>query len=145
MVMEINLGDVVSFPYGGKDYAGSITKIDVCGENKSAIMTSLEIGYGPYIINYSSSSGWYYYTVDHLIKIINKQKLINNTMSLKETFTTLFLQEPEKSFRKAGVTNGDGFLTEDGQKIFVAWLLQKNGSSFKTEVVDGIIAEQDKK
>ncbi len=65
-----------------------------------------------------------------------------NNMSIKEKFITAFLKEPEKSFRKAGITNGDGFLTEDGQNVFLSYLLQKNGDAFKTEVVDGLLAEE---
>lgn len=72
-------------------------------------------------------------------------ELISNSTSMQnitEKFTTLFKSEPEKSFRKAGITNGDDLLTEDGQTIFLSYLLKKNGEDFKKEVVDPILAEE---
>ncbi len=62
-------------------------------------------------------------------------------MDIKEKFQLAFKSEPEKSFRKAGVTNGDDYLTDDGQKIFLSWLLKKHGTEFKTEVVDELLKE----
>ena len=67
----------------------------------------------------------------------------NKTMNITEKFTTMFLAEPEKSFRKAGITNGDGYLTSDGQKVFLTWLLKKNGDAFKTDVVDVLLKEME--
>jgi len=78
---------------------------------------------------------------------VNEWELVvnqNNNMNLKEKFVTLFISEPEKSFRKIGITNGDGILTEDGQKVFLGWLLKQNGDAFKKEVVDPMIAEEEK-
>ena len=63
-------------------------------------------------------------------------------MTLKEKFTQVFLKEPEKSFRKNGITNGDGILTQEGQAIFLTWLLGKNGEDFKKEVVDEIAKDE---
>lgn len=82
-----------------------------------------------------------------LCTCIAKWKLVEevnqtNKMNLKEKFVTLFISEPEKSFRKVGITNGDGILTEDGQKVFLGWLLKQNGAAFKTEVVDPMIVEE---
>lgn len=73
-------------------------------------------------------------------------KLITNekSMNLKEKFITAFLSEPEKSFRKAGITNGDGILTDEGQEVFLTWLLKQQGGTFKTEVVDPLLAEEEK-
>lgn len=67
----------------------------------------------------------------------------NNKLNMKEKFITMFLSEPEKSFRKAGITNGDGLLTDDGQKVFLTWILKKNGDTFKTEVVDEFLKEEE--
>ena len=60
----------------------------------------------------------------------------SNNMNIRESFLLAFKSEPQKSFRLKGITNGDDFFTEDGQKIFLAWLLTQNGDAFKTEVVD---------
>ena len=64
--------------------------------------------------------------------------------NLKEKFLLAITSEPMKSFRKAGVTNGDDLLTEDGQKIFLSWLLKKNSDEFKKDVVDGILEDEKK-
>lgn len=72
-----------------------------------------------------------------LIELTNK-----TNMNLKEKFITAFLSEPEKTFRKAGITNGDGLLTDEGQKVFLSYLLKKEGITFKTEVVDVLLAEE---
>lgn len=64
--------------------------------------------------------------------------------SLKEKMALVFKGEPEKSFIKAGVMNNSEELTEDGWEIFGTWLLKKNGADFKTEVVDPILADQEK-
>lgn len=78
------------------------------------------------------------------LELVEESKIINNKIELnmKEKFITMFLSEPEKSFRKAGITNGDGMLTNDGKTIFLAWLLKKEGNTFKTEVVDELIKEE---
>jgi len=75
----------------------------------------------------------------------NKWELINNKSimsNLKEKFVQIFLSEPEKSFRKAGITNGDGILTSEGQEVFLTWVLKKYGSEFKTDVVDKLLEEE---
>src|SRR3990167_10070166 len=73
------------------------------------------------------------------LKVITK----NNQMNLKDKFTLAFKGEPEKTFRKTGITNGDDFLTEDGQHVFLGWLLKKHGEEFKKDVVDDILKEQE--
>ena len=75
------------------------------------------------------------------------QKLITNlnNMNLKDKFLTSLKGEPEKSFRKVELTNGDDMLTEEGTEVFLSWLLKKYGDDFKTEVVDEILKEEKKK
>lgn len=72
--------------------------------------------------------------------------LINNkiNMNIIEKFALAFKSEPEKTFRKAGITNGDDLFTDDGQKVFLSWLLKKHGEDFKKEVVDEILKEEKK-
>ena len=67
------------------------------------------------------------------------------TPTMKEKFLQLFMSEPEKSFRKAGITNGDGFLTSEGTTVFLTWLLKKNSTAFLDEVVKPMLAEDEKK
>ena len=57
----------------------------------------------------------------------------------------IFLSEPEKSFRKAEITTDDGFLTSEGIQVFMKWLLNKNATEFKKEIVDDIIEDINEK
>lgn len=85
------------------------------------------------------------YGLDTDVQLIESSDSQKGFMSnLKETFALAFKAEPEKSFRKAGITNGDDFLTDDGQKIYLSWLLKQNGADFKKEVVDPILEQMDK-
>lgn len=86
--------------------------------------------------NYKDS--WYINHCD--VELIEEFK--NNKIKMKEKFVLAFKSEPEKSFRKAGITNGDDFFTEDGQKVFLSWLLKKHGAEFKVEVVDELLKEE---
>jgi len=69
---------------------------------------------------------------------INQQE---KTMNIKEQFLLAITSEPQKSFRKAGIINGDDLLTDDGQKVFLSWLLKLNQDAFKKEVVDPILED----
>lgn len=57
-------------------------------------------------------------------------------------FKNLFATEPTKSFRKLGVINDEGFLTNDGKDLLLNWLLKANGDAFNTEVVQPLLAEK---
>jgi hypothetical protein len=85
---------------------------------------------------------WCVHRDDAEITLINSKSII---MSLVKKFSDLFVQEPKKSFRNAGVTDSSDMLTEDGQKVFLSWLLSKNQDAFKTEVVDKITETSDEK
>ena len=63
-------------------------------------------------------------------------------MNTLQKFALNLKPEPQKSFRKAGITNGDDILTEDGMKMFLTWMLAKHGDEFKKEVVDPILKEE---
>lgn len=65
----------------------------------------------------------------------------NKIMDIKEKFLVALKSEPHKSFRKAGITNGDDLLTEEGQSIFLTYLLNKYGSEFKKDIVDGLLED----
>lgn len=70
------------------------------------------------------------------------KKIMN---ALYDKFKELNLSEPERTFRKASVTDANGDLTEEGRKVFDAYLLNKYGMEFKTDVVDKILVEEAKK
>lgn len=78
------------------------------------------------------------HSVDNLLLV----KQTNNKMNIKEKFALALTKEPMKSFRKAGITNGDDLLTDDGMKVFLSWLLNKKFSEeFKTDVVDDMLED----
>jgi len=54
------------------------------------------------------------------------------------------LPEPQKSFRKVGITDGDNILTDEGMKIYLSWRLMKDADEFKKEIVDDMVAELEK-
>ena len=75
------------------------------------------------------------------IEIINN----NKNMNLKEKFMLAFTKEPQKSFRKAGITDGDDLLTTEGTQVFLSWLLHnKFSDEFKKGIVDDILKDADK-
>ena len=73
-----------------------------------------------------------------------KNSIKIKNMSLKDSFRSAFKSEPEKSLQKTGITNSADELTSDGQTVFLGWMLKKYGADFKKEVVDPILAEQEK-
>lgn len=81
-----------------------------------------------------------YHFLESDLKLLTNE----NNMNLMEKFAIALKGEPEKSYRKAGITNGDDVLTDDGVKIFLTWMLKKN-PDFKTEVVDNILEEEKEK
>jgi hypothetical protein len=67
-------------------------------------------------------------------------------MGLKECFILSLAKEPQKSFWKAGITNGDDLLTDEGAKVFLSWLLHnKFSEDFKKDVVDDLLKDQNDK
>jgi len=65
--------------------------------------------------------------------------------SLKEKFVMALTKEPQKTFRKADITNGDDMLTEEGQSVFLSWLLHsKYAEEFKEEVMNNLMGEEKK-
>lgn len=70
-----------------------------------------------------------------------ENKSINKIMNIKESFVLALTSEPNRTFRKAGITNGDNILTDEGQKIFLSWLLSKHADEFKV-LVDEMVKEK---
>ena len=63
---------------------------------------------------------------------------------LVNKFKMITRSEPEKTFIKADVCDSNGVLNAEGQNLFLAYLLEKHGAEFKTDVVDIIIEDQKK-
>lgn len=75
--------------------------------------------------------------------LTNKTKIIMT--NLITTFKNITRTEPNKTFVKAGVMNEDLSLTSEGKELFIQFMFDKHATEFKTEVVDAILAEQEKK
>jgi hypothetical protein len=84
------------------------------------------------------------YSKDELVGIINSKK--KTMTNLFEKAATMLMSEPAKTFKKAGITSSDGeqVFTDQGQELFLQFLLNKFGDEFKKEIVDKIIAEDKK-
>ncbi len=67
------------------------------------------------------------------------------SMNLITTFKNITRTEPNKTFVKAGVMNEDLSLTSEGKELFIQFMFDKHATEFKTDVVDAILAEQEKK
>ena len=81
---------------------------------------------------------------DNYIKSIKKTMETTPT-SVMEKFKTALLPEPEKTFRKLGITNGDNILTTEGTQLFLNWLFQGNKEKFNEEIVSKLVEEEKKK
>lgn len=96
---------------------------------------------------YQGYSAEAYKTAVPITEVFTKpqpNQLTNTKMStLTEKFALALTSEPNKSFRKAGITNGDNILTDEGVKVFLTWLLKANQDAFKKEVVDDILKEME--
>lgn len=131
---KIEVGDRVEFI--GNKWVSQINKT-------IRIVESIEKGVGFYvsswnnIIKFDCSA---YYNLSNigikLIKNVNK-----NNMNLIEKIKEATLKEPEKSFRKCGVTGADGELTDQGTEAFIQWLFEQNKDKFNEEVVQPILKE----
>jgi hypothetical protein len=74
----------------------------------------------------------------------SEEELKLKNMNIKEQFTLSITPEPQKSFRKVGITNGDNILTDEGLRVFSSWLLNKHAEEFKKDVVDDMVKEMEK-
>lgn len=71
---------------------------------------------------------------------------MEKNMTLKEKFVLSLTKEPKKSFRKAGITNGDDLITDEGSRIFLSYLLhEKFANDFKKEIVDDMLKKEEEK
>ena len=78
-------------------------------------------------------------------KTIKFKNTNNEPMSLVQKFKDLKLDEPTKSFRKANLVREDGFLTQEGAEVFLAWLLAKFGTEFKKKFANNLSPSTKKK
>ncbi len=131
MSKKFNVGDKVKcisepcYSFGYQNVGVIVTVSNITGEGK---ITEIEEW---------KHHGWCYEN-EWFELLSNKNNIMAN---LKEKFVGIFISEPNKTFRKVGITNGDNMLTSEGQEVFISWLLQKHGDEFKTEVADKMVEE----
>ena len=140
--MKFKIGDKVRVLAGHENKCGTLDK-----KNKKIdylIITSVEedrYRYYGYFNDLSVDSCYSCYKDDDL-ELLEPNNI--NKMNIKEQFVLAFKSEPEKTFRKTGITNGDDVLTEDGKSVFLSWLLKKFQDDFKKEVADELLKEVEK-
>ena len=136
----------ISMPQNGQYYCSQYLNV---GE-VFTLRTSLHDNYNGiyWLFEEKNSMGgqdkWAFEFQLKLVSSVEQNKAEKKTMNIKEQFLLAITAEPQKSFRKAGITNGDDLLTDDGQKVFLSWLLKQNQDTFKKEVVDPILADIEK-
>jgi hypothetical protein len=150
--MKLKVGQRVRGKNDYDEYTGTVFSINEGSTRATIQRDDKKTGTGDEIPGYGS--GWGIYKVrdekgerqfwgssgtsGDILIILNEEVI----MDLKQQFVLGLTKEPQKSFRKAGITNGDDLLTADGQQIFLSWLLhEKHADDFKTQIVDGILEE----
>jgi hypothetical protein len=140
--MDIKIGDKVKIrkkTMGNPISEKEIGQIVIIGKKYNGWETRIRgNGSGEDEDNCIMINGNYFHPND--LEIINNNE--QSTMTLKEKFLLALKSEPEKTFRKAGITNGDDMLTTEGTELFLNFLFEKNKTEFKKEVVDEIINEE---
>jgi len=125
---KIKVGDKVHAVDVFDDYQGIITKINETGD---------------FTVKVGRELRYFYISIEGTVKIIksNNGKAVSIMNDLIQKFTLMFKGEPAQAFQKAGITENNDILTDDGAKIFLSWLLKREGKTFKEEVVDGLLKE----
>ena len=118
--------------WGADSWSGSLMIVS-CVKDAPYIHTTKDFAFG---MDFSWGS-------DSSVDSVRYIKPIKKPMTLKEKFVLAITPEPQKSFRKAGITNGDDLLTEEGSRVFLSWLLTKNAEDFKKEVVNDLLKEKE--
>lgn len=80
-----------------------------------------------------------FYWSEKWLELIESNNKVTN-MNIIQKFALALKAEPQKSYQKAGITDSSDMLTEDGTKIFLTYLLNKD-TDFKTQVVDELLKE----
>lgn len=87
------------------------------------------------------------YTVKEEYFDLIKSTTITTTImtNLTQKFRLLTKSEPEKTFIEKGIMDINENLTAEGRDLFNAFLFEKHKAEFKTEVVDKLVDEPEKK
>lgn len=142
--MSFEVGDKIKLkdysPIGFLTYDGTYFDSTQMGKFRGETLEVYKVieDFGPGRYKYYTIGNQYTWCEDWMELVDNKKN-----MNIREKFALSFKKEPEKSFQKAGITDGNDVLTNDGQIIFLSWLLKKNGEAFKTEVVDDLLKKDE--
>lgn len=135
---KFKVGDRVRSRQPSETYEGTLISID----SEMAVVD--RDGYGKWgckIVGEKIATAYGVWDKKSFLELISSPK--SNMSNIKEKFILALTKEPNKSFRKAGITNGDDLLTDEGTTIFLTWLLNtKHADEFKKDVVDGLLAEE---
>lgn len=87
---------------------------------------------------------WYVRKADDgTVEVLSSKK--NIMTNVLEKFKVSLLPEPEKTFRKLGLIDGDNMLTNDGTTLMMNFLLNKHKKEFNDEVVSKLVDEKEEK
>ena len=138
------------------DQDGCSTRAFFCQDKKDGAFPADRKGYpygwvfsirdGHSLINDVIINSYRGVLIDDSTSLINsKEKTMDDSKTLQEKFALLLTTEPQKSFRKLGITDGNDLLTTEGTRIFLSWLLkEKFAEDFKKDVVDRMIKADEK-
>lgn len=142
MILQINeleVGDVIEFELFSCPFYRVARKED--GKIQiSYAMSSLLAA------QQSSASQYVWFTQSNVkkwsdVKVVHKTNNIKH-MNLIEKAKLIAKGEPEKSFIKSEVMTMAGDFTQEGQQLFLTFLVAKYGDDFKKEVIDPIMNEE---
>lgn len=148
--MELNLWDRVRGEYDGDIYTGTVWNITRTDGNEVATIQRDDGKSGCGNICSGNKSGWLVRrrpdgswggseNLGTLIKIngTTTQSKGGSMPTLRDQFALSLVKEPQKSFRKAGITDNNDMLTDEGMRIFMSWLLHnKHADEFLKTVTD---------
>ena len=112
----------ISYPQNGQYYTSQNNCIDKEYILNDDFLDAKNGAYWTFIDDGNLRGRWAFEFQLKLVSSAEQNKAEKKTMNIKEQFLLAITAEPQKSFRKAGITNGDDLLTEDGQKVFLSWL-----------------------
>jgi hypothetical protein len=153
--MELKVHDRVKGEYSSDTYTGIVYAID-CTKNpiratikrddgKSGSGENTGGGRPGWVVFRNSDGSWGANENYGTLTIISQLNISQggSMTNLKEQFALSLVNEPQKSFRSAGVTDGNDMLTQEGANVFLSWLLHtKHTGEFK-KVVDDIIGKKE--
>jgi hypothetical protein len=131
---DLHIGDRIKGFYEYVNYTGIINSVYLNNNETASVIR--DDYHTDWTIQRNQNGTWGGNVTRGHIELISTSTF-GGCMDIKGNFILSLVKEPNKSFRKAGITDNNDLLTDDGQKIFMSWLLHKKyADEFKTSVVD---------